>query len=73
MQGAALVAVRSLIIEYIWGGRTATRAAPCKRMLLPKNKRTNKLRASESHRTLSSPLTTKSSTTSSSPPTCSRK
>ena len=49
MQGAALVAVRSLIIEYIWGGRTATRAAPCKRMLLPKNKRTNKLRASESY------------------------
>ena len=38
MQGAALVAVRNLIIEYIWGGRTATRAAPCKRMLLPKNK-----------------------------------
>ena len=41
MQGAALVAGRSLIIEYIWGGRTATtatRAAPCKRMLLPKNK-----------------------------------
>ncbi len=46
MQGAALVAGRSLIIEYIWGGRTATRpASGCYSQRI----RTNKLRASENY------------------------